>query len=147
MASLGGGALLDDKASHAWDHELASLAELGLSNAAQRVEAQLGLLAGKLSRGHEVVEQLRLREVRTLGGDGLDDDLRLDNLHLLGLDGLGGLLLGCALGLFRGLLDGLFGLAGFSLDGLLGRHGEIGVTRTRKLTCRFGIHGRDCMGT
>ena len=120
MASLGGGALLDDEASHAWDDELASLGELGLANAAQRVKAQLGLLAGKLGLGHEVVEQLGLVQVRALRGDGLDNDLRFGNLFRL-LGGLGSLLLGCALGLLGSLLRGLLGLAGFSLDGLLGR--------------------------
>ena len=84
FASLGGGLLFDDEASHAGDDELASLGELTLTDGGQGLEASAGHLFVETGLGAEVVHELGLGEVLALGLDGLDDGL--------GLGGLGGLL-------------------------------------------------------
>ena len=80
FASLGGGLLLDDEASHTGDDEFASLGELTLTDGAQTLEADLGLLASQTGLGAEVVHQLGFGEVLALGGNGLHNRLGLGGL-------------------------------------------------------------------
>jgi len=126
LALLGGGALLDDEAGHARDHELAALGELAGANLGEGVEADAGFLLGETGLNAEVVEELRLVQVGALGGDKLEVGLRLGDL-----EGLlrGGLLLGGLRGLgclLDGLLDDLLALGSDLLAALLlaGSHGE-----------------------
>jgi len=122
LASLGGGLLLDDEASHAWDDELAALGELTLSNGGESLEAGLAFLLGELSLEAEVVQKLGLGEVGTLG------------LHRGGDEGLG-----------LGSLDGLLGgdlLADLLLGGLLlgGLAGDTLAATSDALLSSFGSH-------
>ena len=83
LASGASGLLFDDEAGHAGDDKLAALGELALTDGGQGLEAGAGHLAVETGLGAEVVHELGLGEVLTLGLDGLDDRL--------GLGGLGGL--------------------------------------------------------
>ena len=72
------------EAGHAGDDKFPTLLQFTLTDGGQRVEAHAALLAVETGFGAEIVQQLGLVEVGTLGSDGGE--------HLLGLSNLDGLL-------------------------------------------------------
>merc|ERR1719240_2094591 len=86
LARLGRGAVLDDETSNARDDELAALLELTEADGADGLHDAAALLAAEARLRTEIVEELTLGQVGSLG---LDAGEGLDLLHLGGGDLLG----------------------------------------------------------